>query len=174
MSLCFYQQRREFLTLRGPILTELATTGTMYVGFTDARDATKAFEKVQDLHPNWEIHPLTGEEFGMKSNEAASNFEGQINARVTWNPEDPGLHVSKVAYSFKDLLTTFGDLKGLQPVPMGPGRLDVVAEFYDSRAVGNAIRTLNGSCVDVSNSLSNFPSLLACPHTAFAFIFLLS
>jgi hypothetical protein len=166
------QQRREFLTMRGPILVELATTGTMYVGFTDSRDATKAFEKIQARHPNWEIHPLTAEEYGKKSNESASHFKGQIDAKVTWDPANPELNLTKVAFSFKTLLMTFGDLKGLQSVPMGPGRLDVVAEFYDSRAVGNAVRTLNGSFVDVSVSFSYFPSLLSSPHNAFAFIFL--
>ena len=91
----------------------MSTKGSIYVGFTDIRDAKSAFEKVQRLHPEWRMRSLTAKEYAQKfdfpSVVSISDFEGQIFASVYCR--NSGLDGRVVSHSFKDLVETFGDIK---------------------------------------------------------------
>ncbi|KAK2767901.1 hypothetical protein FQN53_006441 [Emmonsiellopsis sp. PD_33] len=146
-------QRREFGTLKGPVFTELSSTGGIYVGFTDARDARNASEKVGRLHPEWRIHFLTAKEYAQKfepsNSHLVSNFEGQVFASVYYDSSNPALDSRVVSHSFKDLLETFGDIKAFQTIPTGQDNVDeFLIEFFDTRAADNVVSTLNGTSVD--------------------------
>lgn len=148
-------KRREFGTLKGPVLTELSTKGTIYVGFTDIRDARSAFSKVQRFHPEWRMHSLTAKEYAQKFDPSVlpsiSDFEGQIFASVYYDSRNPGLNGRSVSHSFKDLVQTFGDIKAFHSLPTGQDNVtDFLIEFFDARAAENAVSTLNGTSVDVS------------------------
>ncbi|EGC48275.1 meiosis protein MEI2 [Histoplasma capsulatum var. duboisii H88] len=145
--------RREFGTLKGPVFTELNSTGTIYVGFTDIRDAKKASEKVGRLHPEWRVRFLTAREYAQKfdptNSDLVSDFEGQVFASVFYDSSNPALDARVVSHSFKDLLETFGDIKAFHGLPSTQGNVDeFLIEFFDTRAADNVVSTLNGTSVD--------------------------
>ncbi|QSS62495.1 hypothetical protein I7I51_02232 [Histoplasma capsulatum] len=145
--------RREFGTLKGPVFTELNSTGTIYVGFTDIRDAKNASEKVGRLHPEWRVRFLTAREYAQKfdpsNSDLVSDFEGQVFASVFYDSSNPALDARVVSHSFKDLLETFGDIKAFHGLPSTQGNVDeFLIEFFDTRAADNVVSTLNGTSVD--------------------------
>ncbi|KAK2761399.1 hypothetical protein FQN54_001921 [Arachnomyces sp. PD_36] len=153
LNLAEFFSRREFGTLKGPVLTELSTKGTIYVGFTDIRDARCAFSKVQRFHPEWRMHSLTAREYAQKFDPSAltstSDFEGQIFASVYYDSRNPTLDGHSVSHAFKDLVQTFGDIKAFHSLPTGQENVtDFLIEFFDTRAADNAVFTLNGTSVD--------------------------
>lgn len=153
------RQRREFGTLKGPVFTELNSTGSIYVAFTDVRDTNNAFEKVGRFHPEWRIRFLTAKEYAQKfdptNSDLVSDYEGQVFASVFYDSTNPALDSRVVSHSFKDLLETFGDIKAFHGLPGNQGNVDeFLIEFFDTRAADNAVSTLNGTSVDVSISIS--------------------
>ncbi|KAL1960010.1 hypothetical protein VTO42DRAFT_678 [Malbranchea cinnamomea] len=145
--------RREFSTLRGPVLSELVARGMIYVGFTDVRDARNAFEKVHKAHPEWRLHPMTAKEFavkfGLRELDSVSDFEGHVAASVYYDGRTPDLDGRMISYSFKDMLETFGDIKAFKTVPIARDNvIDFLVEFFDTRSAENAVSTLCGSTVN--------------------------
>ncbi|OAX79451.1 hypothetical protein ACJ72_06232 [Emergomyces africanus] len=145
--------RREFGSLKGPVFTELHSTGSIYVGFTDVRDANNASEKVARLHPEWRINFLTAQEYAQKFDptnfDLVSDFEGQVFASVFYDSSNPALDARVVSHSFKDLLETFGDIKAFHGLSNNQGNVDeFLVEFFDTRAADNVISTLHGTSVD--------------------------
>lgn len=140
------------------MFTELNSTGTIYVGFTDIRDAKNASEKVGRLHPEWRVRFLTAREYAQKfdpsNSDLVSDFEGQVFASVFYDSSNPALDARVVSHSFKDLLETFGDIKAFHGLPSTQGNVDeFLIEFFDTRAADNVVSTLNGTSVDVCTSL---------------------
>lgn len=148
-------QRRDFGTLKGPILTELGAHGRIYVGFTDSRDAKAAFEKVQKLYPGWYLHALTAKEFAGKSDAphlaTTSDFEGHIIASVYYDGHHPGADGRVISHNFKAILERFGDIKSFLTLPIRQNHvIDFMVEYFDTRAAENVVATLNSTVVDVS------------------------
>ncbi|WEW61862.1 hypothetical protein PRK78_007359 [Emydomyces testavorans] len=145
--------RHEFSTLKGPILTELATHGRIYVAFTDCRDAKAAFDKIQKIYPTWFLQPLTAKEFASKLGNIhvakTSNYEGHIAASVYFNGHHPGADGRVLSHNFKNILEKFGDIKAFSTIPTEQNHvIDFMVEFFDIRAAENVASTLNGSSVD--------------------------
>ncbi|PGH27933.1 hypothetical protein AJ80_00483 [Polytolypa hystricis UAMH7299] len=145
--------RQEYATIKGLVLTELSSSGLVYVGFTDMREAENAKAKVARLHPAWRMHMLTAKEFAHKLEEtnatATSDFEGQVLATVGYNGFNPGIDGRAVSHAFKRILDTFGDIRVFHCLPTGQGT--VVAfhiEFFDTNVAENVVIALNGASVD--------------------------
>lgn len=149
------RKRREFGTLKGPVLTELSSMGKVYVAFTDSREARNAMEKVRLLRPEWRVVPITAREYVQHSESSllsqTSDFEGQLLVSVYYDSRNPRLNQHTVARSLEALAMTFGDIKSFNTLPTGQGNVsEFHLEFFDTRDAENAMTTLNGTSVDVS------------------------
>jgi hypothetical protein len=148
------RKRREFGTLKGPVLTELSSMGKVYVSFTDSREAKKAIEKVQLLRPEWRVYPLTVKEYVQHAEPSllshVSDYEGQLLVTVYYDSRNPTLNHHTVGRSLENLATTFGDIKAFTPLPTGQENIsEFHLEFFNTRDAENAMITLNRSSVEV-------------------------
>ncbi|KAL4944743.1 hypothetical protein BDV06DRAFT_232684 [Aspergillus oleicola] len=153
MALAGFFNRREFTSLKGPILSELSSKGKVYVSFTDSREAKKAAEKVRLLRPEWRLFPLTSKEYVQQLDPAllpqTSDFEGQLLATVYYDSRNPGLNQQTVARSLETLAMTFGDIKTFTPLLSGQENIaEFHIEYFNTRDADNVMTTLNGTSVD--------------------------
>ncbi|PYH77761.1 meiosis protein MEI2 [Aspergillus uvarum CBS 121591] len=153
MSLAGFFNRREFGSLRGPVLSELNSSGKVYVAFTDSREVTKAIEKVNLLRPEWRAFPITAKEYVRHAEPAllsqASDYEGQLLVTVYFDGRNPNLNQHTVARSLETLAMTFGDIKSFTDVPTGQDNIgEFHLEFFNTRDAENVTTTLNGTLVD--------------------------
>lgn len=153
MSLAGFFNRREFATLKGPVLNELSSLGKVYVAFADSREAKKAIEKVRLLRPEWRIFPLTAKEYVQHSEPSllhqTSDYEGHLLVSMYYDSRNPTFNSHTVARSLQTLATTFGDLKAFDLLPRGQDNVsEFHLEFYNTRDADNAMVTLNGTTVD--------------------------
>ncbi|KAL5332739.1 hypothetical protein BJX70DRAFT_392760 [Aspergillus crustosus] len=153
MSLAGFFNRREFTSLKGPILSELSSEGKVYVSFTDSREAKKAIEKVRLLRPAWRVISLTPKEYVQHLDPAllhqTSDHEGQLIATVYYDSRNLGLTQHTVARSLETLAMTFGDIKTFTPLPSGQENVaEFHIEYFNSRDAENVMTTLNGTSVD--------------------------
>ncbi|KAE8130965.1 meiosis protein MEI2 [Aspergillus pseudotamarii] len=153
MALAGFFNRREFGTLKGPVLTELNSMGKVYVSFTDSREAKKANEKVRLLRPEWRVFPLTAKEYvqhtepNLLSN--VSDYEGQLLVTVYYDSRNPTLNQHAITRSLETIVTTFGDIKAFNPLPTGQENIsEFHLEFFNTRDAENVMTTLNGSSVE--------------------------
>ncbi|KAB8237861.1 putative meiosis protein MEI2 [Aspergillus alliaceus] len=153
MALAGFFNRREFGTLKGPVLTELSSMGKVYVSFTDSREAKKAIEKVQLLRPEWRVFPLTVKEYVQHTEPSllshVSDYEGQLLVTVYYDSRNPTLNQHTVARSLEALVTTFGDMKAFTPLPTGQENIsEFHLEFFNTQDAENVMSTLNGSSIE--------------------------
>ncbi|RAL07720.1 putative meiosis protein MEI2 [Aspergillus homomorphus CBS 101889] len=153
MSLAGFFNRREFGSLRGPVLSELNSNGKVYVAFTDSREVTKAIEKVNLLRPEWRAFPITAKEYVRHAEpfllSQASDYEGQLLVTVYFDGRNPDLNQHTVARSLETLAMTFGDIKSFTNVPTGQDNIgEFHIEFFNTRDAENVTTTLNGTLVD--------------------------
>ncbi|KAL3483577.1 RNA recognition motif 2-domain-containing protein [Aspergillus germanicus] len=153
MSLAAFFNRREFTSLKGPILSGLSSMGKVYVSFTDCREAKKAIEKVRLLRPEWRVFPLCPREYVQQLDPSllpqTSNYEGQLLATVYYDSRNPGLNQHTVARSLETLAMTFGDIKTFTPLLSGQENVaEFHIEYFNTRDAENVMTTLNGTSVD--------------------------
>lgn len=155
VSLLTHSQHREFNTVKGPVLSELASHGRIYVGFTDIYEAKMAAVKAKSFFANWRFHALTAKEFAQKFEPSlaptTSDYEGQIFATVYYNsgPEETDGRI--ISHSFKALLSTYGEVKAFHSIPTDHNNIvNFHVEFSDTRAADNVVSGLNGSSLPVS------------------------
>ncbi|GAB1206855.1 hypothetical protein APSETT445_005558 [Aspergillus pseudonomiae] len=153
MALAGFFNRREFGTLKGPVLTELSSMGKVYVSFTDSREAKKAIEKVRLLRPEWRVFPLTAKEYVQHTEPSllsdVSDYEGQLLVTVYYDSRNPTLNQHMVTRSIETIVTTFGDMKAFTPLPTGQEDIsEFHLEFFNTRDADNVMTTLNGSSVE--------------------------
>lgn len=131
--------------------------GKVYVAFTDSREAKNAMEKVHLLRPEWRIFALTAREYIQHSEPSqlvqTSDFEGQLFVSVYYDSRNPNMNHHRVARSLETLAMTFGDMKIFSPLPSKQDHVsEFHLEFFNTRDAENAMTTLNGTSVDVSQS----------------------
>ncbi|KAL4801735.1 hypothetical protein BDV18DRAFT_164780 [Aspergillus unguis] len=153
MSLAGFFNRREFASLKGPILSQLSSNGKVYVSFTDCRETMKAVEKVRLLRPEWRVSTLTPKKYVQQLDPAAlpqtSDYEGQLLATVYYDSRNPGLNQQTVAQSLETLAMTFGDIKTFTPLLSRQKNLvEFHIEYFNTRDAENVMTTLNGTSVD--------------------------
>ncbi|KAF7587461.1 hypothetical protein BBP40_007206 [Aspergillus hancockii] len=150
MALAGFFNRREFGTLKGPVLTELSSMGKVYISFTDCREAKKAIEKIQLLRPEWRVFPLTVKEYVQHVEPSllshVSDYEGQLLVTVYYDSRNPTLNQHTVGRSLENLVSTFGDIKAFTPLRSGQENIsEFHLEFFNTRDAENVMTTLNGS-----------------------------
>lgn len=148
-------KRREFATLKGPLLTELSSMGKVYVAFADSREAKRAMEKVHLLRPEWRVFPLTAKEYVQHSDASlvpkTSDYEGQLFVTMYYDSRNPGLNQHSATRSLDAIASTFGDVKDLSALPTAQENVsEFHVEFFNTRDAENFLTTLNGTTVDVS------------------------
>ncbi|RDW59276.1 putative meiosis protein MEI2 [Aspergillus mulundensis] len=153
MSLAGFFNRREFTSLKGPILSELSSKGKVFASFTDCREAKKAVEKVRLLRPEWRVVSLTPKEYVQHLDPAllpqTSDYEGQLIATVYYDSRNPGLNQHTVARSLETLAMTFGDIQSFTPLLSGQENIaEFHIEYFNTRDAENVMTTLNGTSVD--------------------------
>ncbi|KKA17546.1 Meiosis protein MEI2 [Rasamsonia emersonii CBS 393.64] len=153
LTLAGFFSRREFGTIKGPLLSELSSKGKIYVAFTDSREAKNAIEKVQVLHPDWRITPLTAREYAQQSTtsdvDRVSDFEGQICVSVYYDSRDPSIDQRAIISCVRGLTESFGDVKTFKALPVEQNNVsEFEVEFFDTRDAENAVATLNGATVE--------------------------
>ncbi|RDK36739.1 hypothetical protein M752DRAFT_310948 [Aspergillus phoenicis ATCC 13157] len=153
MSLAGFFNRREFSSLRGPVLSELSSMGKVYVAFTDSREAAKAIEKVKVLRPEWHVSTIAPKEY-VKHVEPSllpqtSNYEGQLLVTVYYDGRNPNLNQHTIARSLETLSMTFGDIKTFTSLPIEQENIgEFHIEYFNTRDADNVLTTLNGTSVD--------------------------
>jgi hypothetical protein len=130
------------------------------VAFTDSRDAKSAMTKVDVLHPEWRITPLTAREYARRSMVSnpgyISDFEGQISLSVFCDGCELTVDHRAVASNMKDLVASLGDVKAFKVLPIRQDNVsDMEIEFHDVRDADNVVSTLNGAIVGVSIHMSD-------------------
>ncbi|KAG2417185.1 hypothetical protein HFD88_008403 [Aspergillus terreus] len=146
-------KRREFATLKGPLLTELSSMGKVYVAFADSREAKRAMEKVHLLRPEWRVFPLTAKEYVQHSDASlvpkTSDYEGQLFVTIYYDSRNPGLNQHSATRSLDAIASTFGDVKDLSALPTAQENVsEFHVEFFNTRDAENFLTTLNGTTVD--------------------------
>lgn len=164
-------KRREFTTVKGPVLTDLRSMGKVYVAFTDSRETRRAIEKVRLLRPEWRVSPITVKEYVNYTEplnaSQASDYEGQLLVTVYYDGRNPSLNKCTVARSLEALFMTFGDIKEFTNLPTGQEHIsEFHVEFFNTRDAENVISTLNGSSVDVSRIYQPSNSQLLASKTS--------
>ena len=155
MNLSWGQQRREFASVNGPILSELSLTGKIYISFDDSRDAQRAMDKIRVLYPVWRVTALTPKEYAWHSHtrQAAevSDYEGQIRFSVCKDGNNVPCQWAQLLTRLKEVAGDCGDIKLFEPIHRNKNDMfEFRAEFFNIRDAENAVRILDGSLVQVS------------------------
>ncbi|PYH98926.1 putative meiosis protein MEI2 [Aspergillus ellipticus CBS 707.79] len=153
MSLAGFFNRREFGSLRGPVLSELSSKGKVYVAFTDSREAMKAIEKVKILRPEWNVSLIAPKEYVQHVEPSllsqTSDYEGQLLVTVYYDGRNLSMNQHTVARSLETLAMTFGDIRTFTSLPTGQENIgEFHIEYFNTRDAENVMTTLNGTSVD--------------------------
>ncbi len=143
----------------GVITRSEAAVETLFVSFSDVRDAVKAFEDVRKGH--WSVtylnpkalgFEITGD-FGLNGPfRTISNYEGQLKAQVLFNPQNPALTAHYVIPLIKDILSKYGGVKAIHSDPSAIPHVKAYRiEFYDTRSATAAQTALNNKDIGVSS-----------------------
>ncbi|KAH8689710.1 putative meiosis protein MEI2 [Talaromyces proteolyticus] len=148
LALASLFSRREFESVKGPCLSHLSSMGKFVVGFTDFRDTHKALEKIQTMHPEWRVMPLTAREYAQETKdtvENASDFEGHVIIII--HPENTpiGIDLASIYPAMHGLVKGFGAVSRFKVVSLQNRAYEFFVEFCDTRDAVNAVAALNGA-----------------------------
>lgn len=149
------EKRREFDSIKGPVLGELNSNGKVYVTFADSREAQRAVEKIHRVWPEWRIVSLTAREYVQVAEPMLlgriSDYDGQLLVSAFYDGHNPNLNESIVARSVESTIASFGDIKSFKLLCTAQVNIcEFHVEFYNSNEADSAASALNGASVDVS------------------------
>ncbi|KAL9099875.1 MAG: hypothetical protein Q9163_004681 [Psora crenata] len=145
-----YLNREKFPSLVHVFLSDLALHGTIYVKFTDIRDADKAFSNVQRHEASWAIQHMGPRHFVMKhqpqslQHSKASIHEGQVLVSASYLGTLQHYDVARVGCNIKDMLQHFGEVMAFNVFLTEPCKATFRAEYYDVNSVEHALKNLEG------------------------------
>lgn len=141
------------------MVADLVLTSTVYVKFSDIRDADKAYSKIEQLKREWSVSRMTPSRYTVTShqlenlNYSVSKYEGQVLVKVEFVEPLQRFDAGSMGLLIKELLEKFGDLtayeRGMIKVPVAAYR----AEYCNIMAVDDALENLNGFKIGVSSGL---------------------
>lgn len=157
-------KRREFPTIKGPVLGELSINGNIYVTFADSREAQRAVYKVRHVRPEWRVVQLTARDYAQFAEPTllgqVSDYDGQLLVAAIDNGGNINTNCNIVARSVESIIVSFGDIKTFSALHSTQrNALNFQVEFYNSHAAESAVVALNNVTVDVSLTHS-----LVCLH----------
>ncbi|KAI9697902.1 MAG: hypothetical protein M1836_004254 [Candelina mexicana] len=138
-----------FPTLKGLLLVELNSNGTVYLGFTDIRDTENAYRKAQSLRPNWSVHFVTPDQFAQKQKPGSAPFvsayEGQVLISAHFAGPSEQFKPKVIHQLVRELLVNYGELKAYEQLNAGePPFMGFRAEFFNTIHAESAVEALNG------------------------------
>jgi hypothetical protein len=128
------------------------------VNFSDIRDAARAFHNslggpgdLVSLDPKSYAHQSTGEDGPFARHHLVSNFEGQLKANVTFDPQNPRLTAAYAIAVIKHALGSFGKLKAIHSVSTvgSPQVKEYLVEYFDLESAFYACQDLNKEYISV-------------------------
>lgn len=157
-------QSDTFSSLNKLALSELGSSGLVYVNFSDIRDAQKAYAKVQNVRKDWDIQYIEGNKCLIKDNAnnpvyvPTSRFAGQIIIKADFSGPRQQFNSSTIGHLIKELLENYGEIMGYEAGYMKPPMVTYRAEFYNSVATESTSTYLNGFKIGVCVFLFMFMS----------------
>lgn len=128
----------------------MALTGTVYVSFTDIRDAVEAVTVLHRLRREWLVQHLPLPSHGLHSRAAngtssfASKYEGQLLVKAHFSGPSAFFDLDTVSRLILDLLNNYGGIMAYDAVITVYPVLAYRAEFFDTGDAEHAIVHLNG------------------------------
>ncbi|KAI9718973.1 MAG: hypothetical protein M1812_003858 [Candelaria pacifica] len=138
-----------FPSLKGLLLVELNSNGTVYLGFTDLRDTENAYRKAQSLRPDWSVQFVDPNQFAQKQKPGSAPFvsayEGQVLISAHFSRSSEEFKPKIIHQLVQELLVNYGELKAYQKLDTGePPFMGFRAEFFNTNHAKSAVEALNG------------------------------
>lgn len=137
------------------VLRDLDPIGSIFVNFTDIRDAQKAYAKVQSVHGDWSVQYIVGTKPGIKNQQESlkyaplSVYAGQVVIKTDYTGPNQRFGPGTVGHLVKELLENYGELMAFETSMKNLPIATYRAEFYDTAATDSALAYLNGFRIGV-------------------------
>lgn len=166
-------------------------TGRFFISFSDSRDVDVAIQRISRDYKNWELVPLTAEDFARDTRMVSPlplSFDDSVVVTIycgTYSTIQPANVVARVR-KFLELVGKVRSIHELQfGIPSDGSRLtthELAVKYFDSRHAANAVKALNairtavrappapcnalfsGTYFRKKTSLFSFLSAFACSH----------
>ena len=131
-------------------MENLPLTGTVYVSFTDVRDAIELVSFLRTFQGSWLVqylpvpsYAIAAQPEGSRSFSAAP-FEGQLVVRAEFSGPDIYFDKDTVGRLILDILNNYGGIMAFEAVIIVHPVVAYRAEFYDTKDADHAMAHLNG------------------------------
>ncbi|KAJ5966043.1 meiosis protein MEI2 [Penicillium waksmanii] len=141
-------------SVNGPFWTTLNTTGRFFVSFSDSRDVDAAIQRISRDYKEWELIPLSAEDFTRDTRMVSPlplGFDDAVVVTVycgTYSTIQP----ANVIVRIKQFLELAGKVRSIQElqfgIPSDGSRLtthELAVKYFDSRHAANAVKALNAT-----------------------------
>ncbi|KAL9587557.1 MAG: hypothetical protein Q9212_000134 [Teloschistes hypoglaucus] len=140
----------KYQSLRHLVLESLSLTGTVYVSFTDVRDAIEVVSALQEFRSQWLAQYLPVPSYAIDlqhvrlSSISAPQFEGQLMVKAEFSGPAIYFNISTVGRLILDLLNNYGNIMAYEAVHTMYPIVAYRAEFYEIKHADHAMVHLNG------------------------------
>lgn len=129
-------------------VNELALTGTIYVSFSDIRDALSAYTKVQTLRGDWAVSCIGTAQYFMREHPGqelpALVHEGQVSIKADYGGPATHFNANSIGIIVKEVLENYGEIMAMEGSLVASPSAMYRAEYYDSSSVTGAFNALQG------------------------------
>lgn len=132
------------------ILESLSLTGTVYVSFTDVRDAIEIVSALQNFRGHWLAQYLPVPSYAIDVQRVSLNsisapqFEGQLVVKAEFSGPAIYFNIDTVGRLILDLLNNYGNIMAYEVIHSMHPVVAYRAEFYDIKDADHAMVHLNG------------------------------
>ncbi|KAI4168913.1 MAG: hypothetical protein LQ343_006035 [Gyalolechia ehrenbergii] len=143
-------QPHQFQSRKDLVLENLSLTGTVYVSFTDVRDAIEAVTALREVRKDWLVQYLPIPSYGpyyradRGSSMLASKYEGQLCVKAEFSGPSEYFNLDTMSRLILDLLNNYGDIMAYDALIAIRPVVAYRAEFFDTKNADHAIAHLNG------------------------------
>ncbi|KAL8944397.1 MAG: hypothetical protein Q9216_000448 [Gyalolechia sp. 2 TL-2023] len=142
--------QHQFQSRKDLVLENLSLTGTVYVSFTDIRDAIEAFTALREVRKDWLVQYLPIPSHGPHyqadcgSSQLASKYEGQLCVKAEFSGPSEYFNLETMSRLILDLLNNYGDIMAYDALIAIRPVVAYRAEFFDTKNADHAKAHLNG------------------------------
>lgn len=134
----------------------LAIDGTVYVSFSDIRDALTSYTKAKTIHSDWVLDCIGTAEYFLNEHPSKALpylvFEAQISVQADYGGPISHFDVNSIGVIVKEVLENYGDVMGMETSCVDTLSATYRAEYYDTTAVDSAVTALQGFKIAVGKS----------------------
>ncbi|KAI9761197.1 MAG: hypothetical protein M1840_001997 [Geoglossum simile] len=156
---------REFPSLKGLETLKVASTGTIYLGFWDIRDAEKACRKAETEGPEWDVEYYSRVQYAQvltQTSAFVSAYEAQLLVTAVFKGSSETFDAATIQHMLQEVLARFGDMKSYQNlIDNEPGVVRIVVEFFDTRESDDALQALRNYKLQVIPVISGHGCVLS-------------